>query len=95
MVSWVSTLDLWLCSGVYFVMPGRARECTSDLGAERGYEMKHTPTIEIKSEEQIALERAREQMRAANDAKAPGWPHFTDEYLRVSAAMKNTELRLY
>ena len=55
-----------------------------------------TTTIEARTEERIKLDRAREQMRAANDAKAPGWPHFTDEYVRLaSCAMRNTRERLF
>lgn len=58
--------------------------------------MQDNRPTETRTEEQIALERAREQMRAANNAKAPGWPHFAGEYERlVSAAMKNTSERIF
>ena len=61
--------------------------------------MNHTPIVEIRSEERIKLDRAREQMRAAFNAKAPGALEFADEYVRrqgiYEAALKNTGRRLY
>ena len=41
-----------------------------------------TPTIESRTEAEISLKRATEQMRAAFNAKAPGALEFADEHLR-------------
>ena len=58
-----------------------------------------TPTIDSRSEAEIALDRAREQMRAAFNAKAPGALEFADEYVRrqgiYEATLKNTGRRIY
>ena len=60
--------------------------------------MKSTPTIEARSEAEIALARANAQYAAARDMNAPGRSWFVEEVARALTAVvilkKNTGTRL-
>lgn len=58
--------------------------------------MQDNRPTETRTEEQIALERARDQMRAAFNAKAPGAMRFAGEYHRAhQLLLKNTRTRIH
>lgn len=58
--------------------------------------MQITKPTTPRSEAEIALERARDQMRAAFNAKAPGAMRFAGEYHRAhQLLLKNTRTRIH
>lgn len=58
--------------------------------------MQITKPTTPRSEAEIALERAREQMRAAFNAKAPGAMTFVDRYHAArQLLLKNTRTRIH